>query len=100
MTAPVDAGNGAIFFCRVQPGRPQFAHAALSSCSSTNAGTGLTSIIKPEHSPINLLGKLFFRRQAPWQQRQKMLVVCWTLFVALFVGVVVIGLMFLQNSRH
>jgi len=69
-------------------------------CCSTNARMGSPSVIKPELSPINLLGKLFFRRQAPWQQRQKMMIVCWTLTVGMLVGGAVVGLMLLQNSRH
>jgi hypothetical protein len=69
------------------------------SCS-TNGLVGSTSGIKSDRSPISQLGKLFFRHQAPWQQRRNMTILCWLLFVTLLIGCVTVGLMFFANTRH
>ena len=71
----------------------------LLKCS-TNGGIHSSSAIKTERSPINHLGRLFFRRQAPWQQRRNMVIVCWTLLVAVLMGGVTVGLMFFANAKH
>lgn len=56
--------------------------------------------IKPEHSPLNLLGKLFFRNQAPWEQRRKMSVVLWSVAIGLLLGGVCTLVILFQNKRH
>ena len=50
--------------------------------------------------PNRLLGKVLFPRQQPWQQRRQAKVILWSLLVALLFGGIVVGVMFLQNSRR
>jgi hypothetical protein len=56
--------------------------------------------IKPEHSPIYLMGKFCFRRQAPWQQRRKILLTLWTLAIGLLLGGISAAVIIFQNKRH
>jgi len=56
--------------------------------------------IKPEHSPLFLLGKLFFRNQAPWQQRRKISVVLWSVTIGLILGGICTLVILFQNNRH
>jgi hypothetical protein len=56
--------------------------------------------IKPEYSLVNLLGKLVFRQQAPWQQRRKSIILSWSILVGLGFGGLVMATMLLQNGRH
>jgi hypothetical protein len=56
--------------------------------------------IKPDYSPINLLGKLFFRRAAPWQQRNKMIIVLYTIAVGLVGGAAILACTWFANDRH
>lgn len=55
--------------------------------------------IKPDYSPLGLLGKLFFRREPPWMQRRKMMMIMWSLLVGLICGGFVIALVIVQNTR-
>jgi hypothetical protein len=56
--------------------------------------------IKPDHSPLGLMGKLFFRRQSPWAQRRKMVVVLWCIIVGLLSGGVIVALTLYQNAKN
>jgi hypothetical protein len=56
--------------------------------------------IKPDYSPLGLLGKLFFRRQAPWVQRRRMVVILWSLVVGLLSGGVIVALTLAQNAKN
>jgi hypothetical protein len=56
--------------------------------------------IKPEHSPLTLLGKLVFRNQAPWQQRRKISVVLWSVTIGLILGGICTLVILFQNNRH
>jgi hypothetical protein len=56
------------------------------------------SAIKPDHSIIGLLGKLFFMHQAPWIQRRKTIVLLWSIAVGLFCGGVCAAIMFYQST--
>jgi hypothetical protein len=56
--------------------------------------------IKPEYSPINLLGKLFFRRAASWEQRHKMINPLWAAAFGLVLGAISVSFILLENSRH
>ncbi len=60
----------------------------------------MLGVIKPEHSPINLLGKLFFRAQAPWEQRRKISILLWTVAMGLIFGGLCVTAFILQNNRH
>ena len=50
--------------------------------------------------PNRLLGKILFPRQQSWQQRRQAKVILWSLLVAVVFGGMVVGIMFLQNSRR
>jgi hypothetical protein len=56
--------------------------------------------MKADHSAIGLLGKLFFRGQAPWAQRQKIIVVLWSIVIGFLCGGVVVALVLFANSKH
>ena len=60
----------------------------------------MLAVIKPEYSPINLLGKLFFWRLSPWQQRSKIIIVMWSIIVGLAFGAAVMMVILIQNGRH
>ena len=55
--------------------------------------------IKPDRSPIGLLGKFFFRRQQSWMRRRKIIVAMWCLVVGLVCGGAAIALVLFQNTR-
>ena len=57
-------------------------------------------VIKPEYSPINLLGKIFFNRQPLWEQRRKTLLLLWSILTGLIFGGLCMAVIFFQNSRH
>jgi hypothetical protein len=62
-------------------------------------GFGLIVVyIKPDYSPLGMLGKLFFRRQAPWVQRRNMIVVMWAIVVGFLCGGVMVALTLFQNA--
>ncbi len=46
------------------------------------------------------MGKLFFRRQSPWAQRRKMVVVLWCIIVGLLSGGVIVALTLYQNAKN
>jgi hypothetical protein len=64
-------------------------------------GIGLMlGFINPESSVITLLGKLFFRSEPTWEQRNKMLTLLWAVAVGLAVGGVCVAAILLQNARR
>ena len=60
----------------------------------------MLGVIKPENSPINLLGKIMFRGEAPWEQRLKISIVLWTVVMGLIFGGLCVAAFILQNNRH
>jgi len=56
--------------------------------------------ITPKFSPINLLGKLFFRRRAPWEQRRKVVVLLWSVVVGVVLGGMCVAMILFQNRRR
>ena len=72
-----------------------------SICSSTLAGMrSCWESIKPDHSPITLLGKLFFRCQQPWEQRQHVVQLLWSVVVGVVVGGICVGAFLFQASHR
>jgi hypothetical protein len=64
-------------------------------------GPGLTvGGIKSKLSPVNLLGKLFFRLQAPWAQHRKMVILFWPITAGLILGGVVTAMILVDNTKH
>jgi hypothetical protein len=57
-------------------------------------------LIKPEYSPINLLGRCLYRRQAPWEQRRKTVILLWAITTGLIFGAACVALILFQNSRR
>jgi hypothetical protein len=57
-------------------------------------------VIKPENSPLHLLGKIFFRGAAPWEQRRKTSILLWAVAMGLFFGGLCVVGFILQNNRH
>jgi len=55
--------------------------------------------IKPDHSLLGLLGKLFFRHQPTWVQRRKMGVLFWSIVVGLFCGGVIVAGILAANGH-
>jgi len=51
-------------------------------------------------SLIDWLGKLFFRRLAPWQRRQKLRAIGWALVGGLVMGVIVVGVILMQHFHE
>jgi len=49
---------------------------------------------------IYLLGRLFFPRQAPWQQRKNVLNLLGALAAGLFVGGLLVVYVLYQNRKH
>ena len=57
-------------------------------------------MIKPEHSPINLLGRMLYQRQAPWEQRNKAIILIWSVGTGLFLGGICMAVILFQNRPH
>jgi hypothetical protein len=56
--------------------------------------------IKPEHSPINLLGKVLYRQQPPWEQRRKSIILLCSVVTGVVLGAICVAVILLQNQRH
>jgi len=54
---------------------------------------------KPD-SIIQIIGKLLFPKQSPWEQRKSLITMFWTTFIALCFGVIIAAFALFQNSRH
>jgi len=59
-----------------------------------------TGVIKSKYSPFALLEKAVFPRYAPWEQRRKLFVLFWSVGTGLFLGGLVVAILFWQNGRH
>jgi len=51
-------------------------------------------------SPVNILGKILFRNEPPWQRRRKTLTLLWTVGVGLSVGIIVMVVVYLMNKKR
>ena len=56
--------------------------------------------IKSKHSTLNVLGKIFFRGQPPWEQRRKMVLLLWSAAAGAIVGGALVGWLFVENTRR
>ena len=55
--------------------------------------------IRLKNSPLDWLGKLFFRRSASWEQRRKTVVLLWSIATGLIMGGAVILVALTQNFK-
>jgi len=51
-------------------------------------------------SIINLVGKIFFPKDAPWQRRRKTLMLLWAIAAGAITGGIIIAAAFLMNAKH
>jgi hypothetical protein len=56
--------------------------------------------IKPKLSPVEVLGKLFFRHHAVWEQRHKTIVLVWSVMTGLVLAGAFTGAMLAYNAHH
>jgi hypothetical protein len=56
--------------------------------------------IKSKLAPVNLLRKLFFRRYSPWVQRDKTIVMVWSVVTRLVMAGTPAGVLLAHNTRH
>jgi len=50
--------------------------------------------------PLNFLGKVLFPRLEPWRQKRQTKAILWAVLTAIIFAAVVVGIMFLENSRR
>jgi len=50
--------------------------------------------------PMNFLGKVAFPRLAPWQRKRQVKIMLTAFVTAVIFAVVVVAIMFLQNSKR
>jgi hypothetical protein len=50
--------------------------------------------------PLNFLGKVLFPRLEPWRRKRQAKAIMWAVLTALIFAAVVVGIMFLENSRR
>jgi hypothetical protein len=55
--------------------------------------------IKPDYSPVQLLGGFLFRREASWEQRRNTINLLWAVATGLTVAGLMLLLMLAINSR-
>jgi hypothetical protein len=49
---------------------------------------------------IKLLGDLMFPRLAPWQRRKQARIMVWVVATSVFLGALIVGIMFLVDRKH
>jgi hypothetical protein len=55
--------------------------------------------VKKNNWLIGFLGKIFFRGQAPWQQRANVRVTLWAVAAGVLTGGVIVAFLLLRNAR-
>jgi hypothetical protein len=56
--------------------------------------------IKPEHSLINLLGRLIYHRQPPWEQRRKVIILLWSIIIGMVLGGIYVAVILFQTGHR
>ena len=55
---------------------------------------------KRPNMPMKFLGKILFPHLAPWQRARQAKIMVWVVFITMVLAVVIVAVMFFQNSRR